>query len=114
MRSGRQASWRSAKIPCSIGESRLHSGQRSHRGNGATGTLALSRSGTTGGDSSSAVWGQHAHPLVRGSAGLPHRPLALPPFSWTLLAEMRASYCEEKDSTDNATTWLSSDFARQR
>ncbi len=31
-------------------------------------------------------------------------PLALPPFSWAMLAEVRAAKCEEKDSTDNATT----------
>ena len=36
---------RSSKRPCSIGASRLHSGQRSQRGNGATGTPALSPSG---------------------------------------------------------------------
>ena len=38
VRSGRHASTRSWKTPWSIGDSRLQSGQRSHRGNGVTGT----------------------------------------------------------------------------
>ena len=52
VRSGRHGSTFSVNTPWSIGASRLQTGQRNQRGNGATGTPELSPSGTTGGVSS--------------------------------------------------------------